>query len=171
MRYSLLIPCVSLSVILAACQTPNQVNSVPLAQVQAQLPSDWIDVPPTDYRMAYLDSATRAGLVSFRKTLASERLTTAYVEKGVYSDASYNQWREINEECNKSYCASAVTIGKNLTPELAGTALSINEAYMNSVVTGDVNLRQVQDDWARFWLMNRPSMLSPYPIVNTGGRP
>jgi hypothetical protein len=64
-----------------------------------------------------------------------------------------------------------VTIGKNLTPELAGTSLTVNEAYMNSTVVGDVNLRQLQDDWARLWLMNEPSSLSPYPIVNTGGRP
>ena len=157
--------------LLAGCQTPNQPNSVPLKQVQAQLPVDWIDVPATDYRLAYLDSATRSSLVAFRGALADERDSDGYKFNGVYEDATYAKWKQMNQACDQSYCANAVTIARNLTPELAGTSLSVNEAYMNSAVVGDVDLRQVQDDWARFWLMNKPSMLSPYPIVNTGGRP
>ncbi|MSR45295.1 MAG: hypothetical protein EXS15_08095 [Phycisphaerales bacterium] len=165
------LPLIASMCFVAACQTPNQPNSVPLKQVQAQLPTDWIDVPASDYRLAFLDSATRRSLVDFRGALATERASDSYRFNGGYSDATWTKWRALNDSCDKSYCANAMTIAKNLTPELAGTSLSVNEAYMNSAVVGDVDLRQVQDDWARFWLMNKPSMLSPYPIVNTGGRP
>lgn len=159
------------ALLVVGCQTPNQPNSTPLAKVQADLPKDWIDLKPDDWRMAYLDSATRVSLLALRKDLTAERATPAYEKAGGYSELTYAKIRDMNEECNKSYCANAVVIGRDLSPELAGTALSVNEAYMNSDVVGDVDLRQMQDDWARFWLMNKPSSLSPYPIVNTGGRP
>ncbi len=152
-----------------ACQTPNERNSVPLAKVSKDLPSDWTTLKATDWRMAYLDPATRESLFLFRKELSDQAVNSD--GSSAYSDATYRKLREMNEECNKSYCANAVVIGRDETPELAGTSESINEAYMNSTTVGDVNLRQVQDDWARFWLMNKPSTLSPYPIVNTGGRP
>jgi hypothetical protein len=155
----------------AGCQTPNQPNAVPLAKVQDRLPADWISLNDTDGRMAYLDPATRQSLLELRKKMAAERDAPTFGLHGGYSNAMYAQMKAMNEACNKSYCANAVVIGQNLTPELAGQALSVNEAYMNSTVVGDVDLRQAQDDWARFWLMNKPSSLSPYPVVNTGGRP
>ncbi len=153
------------------CQTPNQANSVPLQKVRASLPADWITLSDNDGRLAYLDSATRSSLFQLRKDLDQERGTTAFSFSGGFSAKTYARMRQMNEECNKSYCANAVVIGRDLSPELAGEALSVNEAYMNSAVVGDVDLREAQDDWARFWLMNKPSSLSPYPIVNTGGRP
>lgn len=156
---------------LNACQTPNQPNAVPLAKVRAQLPPDWVSLQPDDWRLAYLDSPTRQSLRDMKKELADERASHTFAFNNGYSDATYTKIRDVNEACNKAFCANAVTIGKDLTPELAGTSLSVNEAYMNSTVVGDVNLRQMQDDWARLWLMNKPSSLSPYPIVNTGGRP
>ena len=175
MNYFTLILCVTFSLFGVACQTPNQPNAVPLSKVQAQLPQQppgyWIALSPSDPKMAYLDSPTRQSLVAFRKSLEAERSTFAFGFHGKYSDATYTEMKEINDACNKSYCANAVVIGRDQTPELAGTSLSINEAYMNSATVGDVDLRQVQDDWARLWLMNKPSTLSPYPIVNTGGRP
>ena len=152
-----------------ACQTPHQPNAVPLEKVTKDLPSDWTTLKPSDWRMAYLDAPTRESLFLFRKELQDQAAESD--GSHAYSDATYTQLREMNDACNKSYCANAVVIGRDQTPELAGTSLSINEAYMNSATVGDVDLRQVQDDWARFWLMNKPSTLSPYPIVNTGGRP
>ncbi len=168
-------PAIVVSVLLAAlavgCQTPNQPNSVPLEKVRASLPPDWVTLNSEDARVAYLDQATRRSLLDFRKALADERATVAYSFNNGYSNATYAKMKAINDACNKSYCANAVVIGRDLSPELAGEGLSVNEAYMNSTVVGDVNLREAQDDWARFWLMNKPSSLSPYPIVNTGGRP
>ncbi len=152
-----------------ACQTPNQPNAVPLEKVTKDLPSDWTTLKASDWRMAYLDAPTRESLFLFRKELQDQAAESD--GSHAYSDATYTQLREMNDACNKSYCANAVVIGRDQTPELAGTSLSVNEAYMNSATVGDVDLRQVQDDWARFWLMNKPSTLSPYPIVNTGGRP
>ena len=156
---------------MAACQTPNQANTVPLGKVVAQLPPDWVDLMPGDSRLSYLDAPTRLSLMAFRKEIAEDRKSQEFTFYGGFSEGTLRRWREINEECKSSYCANAVVIGRDLTPELAGTSLSVNEAYMNSVIVGDVDLRQVQDDWARIWLMNKPSTLSPYPIVNTGGRP
>ncbi len=152
-----------------ACQTPNQPNPVPLEKVTRELPPDWTTLPPSDWRMAYLDKPTRDSLFEFKKELSNQAANSD--GSHAYSDATYEKLKELNDACNKSYCANAVVIGRDQTPELAGTSLSVNEAYMNSTTVGDVDLRQVQDDWARFWLMNKPSSLSPYPIVNTGGRP
>ena len=152
-----------------ACQTPTQPNAVPLDKVTKDLPSDWTTLKPSDWRMAYLDAPTRESLFLFRKELQDQDAESD--GSHAYFDATYTQLREMNDACNKFYCANAVVIGPDQTPELAGTSLSVNETYMNSATVGDVDLRQVQDDWARLWLMNKPSTLSPYPIVNTGGRP
>ncbi|MDA1263433.1 MAG: hypothetical protein O3B75_11130, partial [Planctomycetota bacterium] len=113
MKYFTHFTLIAITLCLVACQTPNQPNSVPLAKVRAQLPSDWIDLAPSDPKMAYLDPVTRKSLIHFRKSLAAERSTLAYGFHGGYSDATYTKMREMNEECNKSYCANAVVIGRD----------------------------------------------------------
>jgi hypothetical protein len=41
--------------------------------------------------------------------------------------------------------------------------VDVNNMY---AVTNNDNLRKANNDWNRFWLMDRPSRLSPYPITH-----
>ncbi len=67
-----------------------------------------------------------------------------------------------------------VSIGSirgNLTPEVRGTTETQYDIDNNMAMVGNINLRQASDDLGRIFLMDQPSILSPYPIVPTGKDP
>ena len=63
------------------------------------------------------------------------------------------------------------SLSKNLSPELANTAQSHDESRMDWVVNRDQDLRSAWSDMGRVWLTDKPSSLSPYPIMDTAGNP
>jgi hypothetical protein len=63
------------------------------------------------------------------------------------------------------------SIKGNLTPELEATAERDVDMEVNWAMNADQDLRGVWNDLGRFWLTDRPSQLSPYPIMPTGGQP
>jgi hypothetical protein len=63
------------------------------------------------------------------------------------------------------------SITGNLTPELMTTAERPVDVDVNWAVNANQDLRGGWRDLGRFWLTDRPSSLSPYPIMNTGGQP
>ncbi|MDP7070374.1 MAG: hypothetical protein QF561_03385 [Phycisphaerales bacterium] len=66
---------------------------------------------------------------------------------------------------------STSSIRGNLTPELRGTTETQWDIDNNMAIVGNVNLRQASDDLGRIFLMDQPSILSPYPIIPTGKDP
>lgn len=72
--------------------------------------------------------------------------------------------------CGCEYNSDDVTaraIRLNMTPELVGLATSQDDNTNNDFIVRNLNARMVVDDWNRFWLIDKPSSLSPYPIVPT----
>lgn len=63
------------------------------------------------------------------------------------------------------------TIMHNLTPELAGLSSSQDDIRSNSAVVGNMNLRMASDDLIRMWLMDKPSILTPYPTFSSSHQP
>ncbi|MFN5496448.1 MAG: hypothetical protein ACK5WD_03580 [bacterium] len=63
------------------------------------------------------------------------------------------------------------SITGDLTPELQATAERPVDMDVNWAVNADQDLRGVWNDLGRFWLTDRPSALSPYPIMPTSGQP
>lgn len=59
----------------------------------------------------------------------------------------------------------------NLTPEMAGISETKLDQERDLAVVTDTNWRAFSDDWGRAWLLDQPTALSPYPLVNTGGNP
>ncbi len=57
-------------------------------------------------------------------------------------------------------------IAKDLTPELRSVGETDPDLWWNDQVIYDLQSRELMDDWQSFWLMNKPSHLSPYPIMN-----
>lgn len=69
-------------------------------------------------------------------------------------------------------CASSKTsegraaeLRSNLTPELDAMAERKVDIQNQEALTLDENGRMLREDWQRFWLMERPSRLSPYPVA------
>jgi hypothetical protein len=59
----------------------------------------------------------------------------------------------------------------NLTPELAGVSESKLDQERDLAVVNNLSWRAFSDDWGRFWLLDQPTQLTPYPVINTGGNP
>ena len=63
------------------------------------------------------------------------------------------------------------SITSDLSPELMATSERPVDIDVNWAVNADQDLRGVWNDLGRFWLTNKPSSLSPFPIMDTGGQP
>ncbi|MEE2908323.1 MAG: hypothetical protein VX527_10905 [Planctomycetota bacterium] len=59
----------------------------------------------------------------------------------------------------------------NLTPEMAGISETKLDQDRDLAVVSDTGWRAFSDDWGRAFLLDQPTALSPYPLVNTGGNP
>lgn len=64
-------------------------------------------------------------------------------------------------------CASDITgqsVRSHPTPEMEGIAYTPEQRQNNIVRVWNTNMRQIVDDWDRFWLISEPSRMSHYPI-------
>lgn len=152
----------------AACTASPRPNAVHGAD---QLPSDWMSLPESDWRLGALPAPTRAYLDSVRATMATERSGAYHRFYGRYTDATLKQIAEANNIANTAFLTAPKTINGNLTPELYNTAETGDEANWHFAVNANNDLRGLKNDWSRFWLTDSPSKLSPYPILPMGGQP
>ena len=60
---------------------------------------------------------------------------------------------------------------ENITPSMDTLAQTYTDTDVDLSVTDNKNLRMAQEDLGRVWYTNRPSRLTPYPVVNTTGNP
>ncbi len=63
------------------------------------------------------------------------------------------------------------SVKSNLTPEMQGTSERPVEIEMNMAMNANQDTRGIWDDLGRLWLTDRPTKLSPYPIMGTSGNP
>ncbi|MSR41839.1 MAG: hypothetical protein EXS10_08075 [Phycisphaerales bacterium] len=59
----------------------------------------------------------------------------------------------------------------DLTPELFNVSESPYDVDRNVAMNFNQNLRMFWDDMGYVWMTDRPSSLSNYPIIDTGGQP
>lgn len=53
----------------------------------------------------------------------------------------------------------------NPTPGISDPALRFDDSASRMATSINDNMRKATDDWGRFWLVDRGSRLSPYPIT------
>ena len=73
--------------------------------------------------------------------------------------------------CANPQATDLKSITSNLTPELMTTAERPDDVSVNWAMNANQDLRSGWTDLGRFWLTDKPSSLSPYPIMSTGGQP
>ena len=76
--------------------------------------------------------------------------------------------------CSKSTSIDNVSysaVHNNLSPEVNGLVASDYDNRSNNAIIDDLNERMMHDDWNRFWLRDKPSMLTPYPVISTNRDP
>ncbi len=59
----------------------------------------------------------------------------------------------------------------DLTPHIMGLTERDVDVELNMAVISNQNLRMFWGDLGRVWFFDRPSRLSPYDIISTGGQP
>ena len=57
-------------------------------------------------------------------------------------------------------------IAANLTPNMHGLAETYSDNDAGIIVVNNLNERMIVDDFRRATLLDKPSMLSPYPVVD-----
>jgi hypothetical protein len=57
----------------------------------------------------------------------------------------------------------------NVTPEMSTLSQTFMEVDVDLAMVDNQNNRMFEDDLGRVWYTNRPSRLSPLPVVNTTG--
>ena len=66
-------------------------------------------------------------------------------------------------------CTSQQKIMSDITPSMKTLSQTHSEVNININMTDNQNLRMAEEDLERVWYTNRPSRLSPFPVVNTTG--
>jgi len=137
----------------------------------SQLPDNWLALTSSDSRLQSLPEPTRDYLAAVRENMKVEQRGSYYKFYGRYSDALTKHMADANELANTAYLVSSKRINATLTPELVGTSETHDETNWHYAANANQDLRSLQNDWGRFWLTDKPSSLSPYPIMPTGGQP
>lgn len=65
----------------------------------------------------------------------------------------------------QSNAHSSNAILSDLTPNLDGLAETYSENDAGIIVVNNANERMYVDDWRRALILDKPSALSPYPVV------
>lgn len=73
--------------------------------------------------------------------------------------------------CSKPDPMSFEALSANITPELATLTQRQVDIDRTWALTYDENLRMANEDMVRIWFGGEPSLLSPYPTINTSGVP
>lgn len=73
--------------------------------------------------------------------------------------------------CYHSNDVSYSSITRNLTPELQTLTERPSDVHTNIAVSRNQDMRMLQEDLGRLMLLDGPSKLSPYPIIDTAGNP
>jgi hypothetical protein len=152
---------------LAGCSTaqPTKISG------SRDLPANWLKLSDGDWRVRALPEPTREYLVRVKENMAQEQQSSYYRFYGRYSDGLIKAMSDANEAATNAFLASPKMVNANLTPELYGTSETYNDVNWHFAANANQEWREMKDDWGRFWLTDKPSSLSPYPIQATGGQP
>jgi hypothetical protein len=62
---------------------------------------------------------------------------------------------------------SDYAMASDLSPEMKSVTETEADLWWNDRVIYDIQAREFQDDWRSLWMLDSPSILSRYPIVDT----
>ena len=154
----------SLVVVLSACsQHTSRLGSV------RYLPSDWLNISPNAWQLRELPEVNRVELENLQLRLNYERQGQYYNFFGKYKPSVQNEIDSTINNLDQAYYDlqySSRAILVSLTPNMRGLSDTHAEREAGDAVTKNANIRMSTDDLNRAILLDRPSSLSPYPVVD-----
>ena len=128
------------------CQTTSRLGN------PKHLPDNWYTIKSTAWQVKELSDADRATLETLKTKMAEAREGQYYNFFGNYTPAMLDE--------------IASTILASLTPGLDGLSETDSEREAGIAIVNNQNNRMGKDDWNRILLLDKPSMLSEYPVVD-----
>jgi hypothetical protein len=149
----------------SGCASPSPATP---REKRLSLPESWVYVSQDSGYVRALPPGLQESLVLLRERLVDEQQSRYFTFFGHYTPETQDRVRALNEACNEAYMVSDHVLARDLTRELLTISQTSPEVWWQREATRNVERREFHDDWERFWLLNNPSRLSPYPIVKTG---
>ena len=133
------------------------------------LPKNWVALRSNAWQIRELPEANQIELSDLQIVLSNERQGQYYNFYGTYSPEIQIKIGGTTSKLDQAFLYlkySDKVILANLTPELDGLSETDAERKAGITVVNDQNKRMGKDDLNRALLLDNPSMLSPYPVVN-----
>ena len=133
------------------------------------MPSNWLSIRYNSWQIKQLPEVNQKELSALQIKLANERQGQYYNFFGAYTPLIQDEIKTTSERLNQAYldlAYSSNAITASLTPNLSGLSETEAERAAGIAVTNNANQRMMRDDVNRIILLDKPSLLSPYPIVD-----
>ena len=164
MKLVLIINIILFSVLLNGCS-----NSMRHLGDPQYLPKNWLSVNENSWQFKELPEANKIELRDLKTKLAQAQEGQYYSFYQKYSPEMLSELDRVLNNLNQAYFEmqySNKAIAANLTPIMDGLAETYSENDAGIIVVNNANERMIVDDFRRATLLDKPSMLSPYPVVD-----
>ena len=152
-----------LTILLSGCNKTSRLGN------PDYMPSNWLTVRYNAWQVKKLPEVYQNELSALKIKLANERQGQYYNFYGAYAPVIQDEIKTTSGRLNQAYlylAYSSNAILASLTPNLSGLSETEAERAAGIAVTNNANHRMIHDDVNRIILLDKPSMLSPYPVVN-----
>ncbi len=134
----------------------------------SHLPSDWTLMSAKSWQVKNLNAEDRELLAQFKEQIVKEQQGQYFNFYGEYSPAFRQVIQSTTSRLDTAYlnlAYSSRAILSDLTPQMNGLSETYDENDAGIAVVNNANERMYDDDWRRALLLDKPSMLSPVPVV------
>ncbi|MDP7006561.1 MAG: hypothetical protein QF718_10180 [Phycisphaerales bacterium] len=162
MKIVLLTSLVLSTSLLTGCQNTSRLGNI------EDMPSNWLSIKSSAWQVKQLPEISRNQLASMRSRLAEERKGQYYSFFGTYKPDTLEYIQSTSSELDQAYLGMAYSsnaILSSLTPNMHGPSETHTENKAGIAVTNNTNHRMMHEDGNRFLLLDKPSTLTPMPIV------
>ena len=151
------------ALVLTGCHKPSRLgNSI-------YLPDNWLTVKTTAWQFRELPEQNRNELLDLKSKLIEEKNGRYYSFYGHYTPETTSEIDSTTARLNQAFSDlqySSTAIFASLSPNLKGLSNTYSEQEAGIAVTNNANMRMIDDDAGRLFLLDKPSLLSPLPTIH-----
>jgi len=162
MKLATLLYLLAISISITACQRTSMLGNPKF------LPDNWVIAKSMDWQVASLPENNRIEFEVMQTRLIAERQGQYFNLFGKFRPNTLEYIQSTTRSLDEAYLnlrySNAAIIG-NISPEMKGLAETTSEHYAGIAAVDNENIRMSRDDLRRLFLRDKPSSLSPYPVI------
>ncbi|HIO52851.1 MAG TPA: hypothetical protein EYN32_04300 [Phycisphaerales bacterium] len=162
MKFATLLYLLAISISITACQRTSMLGNPKF------LPDNWVTAKSMDWQVASLPENNRIEFEVMQTRLIAERQGQYFSLFGKFHPNTFDYIQSTTRSLDEAYLnlrySNAVIIG-NISPDMNGLAETTSEHNAGIEAVDSENIRMSRDDLRRLFLRDKPSSLSPYPVV------